>query len=202
MTVASVPSIFPEPERRGERSATARDPRFDGADRDVQCRCDLGVVEVGDITEDHRDSQVVGQSIECVVEDESIGKRIGVAIGGRVDEFGPVVLVDGVERGAALSFAEFIERRVGGDAVGPGAERRTAVEARQAPNDLDQGLLAGVIGVAGTPGDTTADRVDTVVVATQQLVERESGAGVRGGDQGSIVEVARNAWSVPNVPGA
>jgi hypothetical protein len=38
--------------------------------------------------------------------------------------------------------------------------------------------------------------VDPVVVPTQQLIEREPIAALRGGDQGGVIEVARNAASV------
>jgi hypothetical protein len=40
--------------------------------------------------------------------------------------------------------------------------------------------------------------VDPVVVATQQLIERETIAALCGGDQGGVVELARNAASVTN----
>jgi hypothetical protein len=40
--------------------------------------------------------------------------------------------------------------------------------------------------------------VDPVVVATQQLIERETIAALCGGDQGGVVELARNATSVTN----
>ena len=40
--------------------------------------------------------------------------------------------------------------------------------------------------------------MDAVVVATQQLVERELIAALRGGDQGGVIEAAWNELSVPN----
>jgi CTP synthase (UTP-ammonia lyase) len=44
--------------------------------------------------------------------------------------------------------------------------------------------------------------MDPVVVATQQLIERETIAALCGGDQGGVIELARNASSVTNVPEA
>jgi hypothetical protein len=40
--------------------------------------------------------------------------------------------------------------------------------------------------------------VDPVVVAAQQLIERETIAALCGGDQGGVIELARNAASVTN----
>ena len=49
---------------------------------------------------------------------------------------------------------------VGGDPVDPGRERRPAVEAGQAADDRDQGLLGGVERVGVVAGQPAADAVD------------------------------------------
>lgn len=103
-----------------------------------------------------------------------------------------------MEHRTTLPFTQFVERCVGGDPICPGTERRPSVEAGQTAYDLYQCLLAGVIGVPGTACDSATHRMDAVVVATQQLVERELIAALRGGDQGGVIEAAWNESSVPN----
>ena len=182
----------------GQRGPATGDPRLHRADRDVEHLGDLGVVEVGDIAEHDRDPQVIRQLVECVVEQEPIGESFGVQVGHRINGLGPVSLVDRVQARPALAFAEFVERRIGRDAVGPGAERGATVEARKVANDLDQRLLTSIVGIACPAGDPAAHGVDPVVVTAQQLIERETITALCGGDQGGVIELARNAASVTN----
>ncbi len=131
---------------------------------------------------------VVGESAECGIEHEPVTESIDVFRTGVVGPFRSIVLVDRMQCWASIALAELVERCVRGDPVGPGAERRSAVETRQVANDLDQRLLAGVVGVAGAPGDATTHGMDAVVVATQELIERETVTALCGGDQGSVIE--------------
>ena len=195
-----VPSVFADEQLRSECGATSRDSGLHGPDRDVEGFGDLGIVEVCDVAQDHGNPEVLGELIECGVEDESVGKRFGVPVGSRIDRFGSIILTDHVERRTTLPLSQLVERCVRGDAVGPGAERRPPVETGKAAHDLDQCFLAGVVGVARAPGNSSTHGVDAVVVATQQLVERELIAALSGGDQSSVVEVAGNERSVPNGP--
>ena len=103
-----------------------------------------------------------------------------------------------VECRASVAFSEFVERGIGGDAIRPGPERRSAVEAWKVADDLDERLLAGIVGVTAAPGDATADRVDPVVVLAEQLVERVSVTALCGGDQCTVVEMCGDARSVTN----
>jgi hypothetical protein len=66
-----------------------------------------------------------------------------------------------------IAFSEFVERSVRGDAVGPGTERRTTVEAWKVADDLDERLLARVVGVAAAAGDATTDGMDPVVMVSE-----------------------------------
>jgi hypothetical protein len=76
--------------------------------------------------------------------------------------------------GAPPAASQLVEARVRRDPVRPRAERGATVEAGQAPDDGDQGLLGRVQRVGVVPGDATAEGVYPVVVPSQQRVERAS----------------------------
>jgi hypothetical protein len=57
------------------------------------------------------------------------------------------------------------------------------VESRETTHDRDQRVLGGVGGVGVVPRDSAAQRVDPVVVASQQLVEGGRVAALRSDDE-------------------
>jgi hypothetical protein len=62
------------------------------------------------------------------------------------------------------------------------------VERGEATHDPDERFLRGVVGVARGPRDPPADRVDTVDVPAEQLVECRAVARLGGRDEFTIVE--------------
>ena len=88
-----------------------------------------------------------------------------------------------MQPGQTFALAKLVKRSVGGNAIGPGAERCSLIKARQAPSDLDECFLASVVGILGPAGDPATDCVDAVVVAAQELVHRASIATLGCGDQ-------------------
>ena len=179
---------------------SAGDPRFHRTDGDVEDGRDLRVVEVADVAHHDGGAEVVVDVVERLVEGESVGDGVDAARAQLVDGFGwpaVVVLVDDVERRSSLALAEFVERGVGRDPVGPGAECGPPVEGRQRADDLDEGFLAGVVGVPRGAGDTSGDGVDPVVVPSEQLVEREPIAPLRSLDQLEIVGLDSDVPTVP-----
>lgn len=129
-----------------------------------------------------------------MVENQAIAEIIDVVSGSIVSAFDCVV----VEPRPPVAFSKFVERGVRGDAIRPGTERRAAIEAWKVADDLDERLLAGVVGVTGASGDATTDSVDPVVVRPQQLVERVPITALCGGDQCTVVEMCGDARSVTN----
>jgi hypothetical protein len=138
----------------------------------------------------------------------------GQPVGDRVVERGTVAarrdLVLG-EAGVGTPAAppELVDAGVVGDAVGPGRELRAPVEPGEAADDGQERFLRGVRGVGVLAGDAAADRVDVVVVAPQQRVERGTVTGLRRGDQRGVVDQGRDGanlvrWSgrprAPPVP--
>ena len=176
-----------EAHRVGQLRPGPRDPRLDRAERDVEDVGDLLVVEVDHVAQHHDHPEVVAQPVECGVDRELIVDAVALCARGVVDDLVFAVVGD-VERRSTFPLAQLVERGVRGDAVRPGAERGPAVEPRQVADDLDERLLAGVVGIARRAGDPSAHRVDPVVVAAEQLVERAAVAGLRGGDQLGVVE--------------
>ena len=168
--------------------APAGDAGLHRADRYPEGLGDLGVVEVGDVTQHDRGAELLRELVERGVDGHAVGDRRHLAIGERVDGLGrDTVVADDVQAGAALAPAQLVERGVRGDPVRPRRELGATVEARQAPDDADHRLLGRVVGVAGRPGDAPAHGVDAVVVAAQQLVEGAPVAGLRGGDEVAVL---------------
>jgi len=58
--------------------------------------------------------------------------------------------------------------------------------------------LRRVVGVAGRPGDATGDRVDAVVVPSEELIEREAVTSSRSFDQLVVIGLDGDAASVTN----
>ena len=185
-----------EAESLGEGGATPRDAGFHRSDGDFECLGDLGVVEVGHVTEHDRSPEIVGEVGEGLVEQQPIADVVDIVGCALVGELDRVVIV--VEPRSSIAFSEFVEGGVGGDSIGPGTERRSAVEARKVTHDLDERFLARVVGVTTPSGDAPADGVDPVVVETQQLIERVAVTALSGGDQRTVVEVCGDARSVTN----
>jgi hypothetical protein len=174
-------------ERAGERGPPAGDAGANGARRDLEHGGDLGVVEAELVAEHDRRPELLGEAGEGVVQDRAVDHRVvearsparcGVGLG-RV----------GVEAGdrSAAPAPQLVEARVGGDPVAPGGEGAAAVEAREPPDDGDQRLLGGVVGIGVVPGEAAADGVDAVLVAAQERVEGAPIAGLGGLDERRIV---------------
>jgi hypothetical protein len=123
----------------GEHSAATGDAALDRADRDVEHRCDLGIVEVGDITQHHRHAEVLRQGQQRSIEQVAVTELLDAITGRGVGSFVAVayvgallpVLVAARQQRPAPAPAQLVEAGVGGDAVCPGTERGTTVEAGQ-----------------------------------------------------------------------
>ena len=85
--------------------------------------------------------------------------------------------------------AQLVEAGVGGDAVGPRAERGPAVEAAQAANHGDHRFLGGVGHVGIVAGDAPAHGMAAVVVTSKRLVEGSPIATLGCDHQFAVVEV-------------
>jgi hypothetical protein len=91
--------------------------------------------------------------------------------------------------------ADLVEGGVDGDAIGPGGETGTPVEAVKAADDSDERVLQGVGGVGVAARHPTADGVEPVVVAAQERVKRSPVAGSGPSDETGVV-VGENAGSL------
>jgi hypothetical protein len=87
--------------------------------------------------------------------------RIGCIVGGRVDRAGPRLLL-----------AALVDRAVGGDAVQPGGETVTRVEARHRGVDLDEHLLGEVVGSIALSGDSVEVVDQRALMTPHELLER------------------------------
>lgn len=113
-----------------------------------------------------------------------------------VGAFDEVVSV--VESRSSVAFSKFVERGVRGDAIRPGTERRSTIEAWKVADDLDERFLAGIVGITAASSDTTTDGVNPVVVRPQQLVERVAITALCGGNQCAVVEMCGDARRLTN----
>ena len=185
-SVLDVPAVGP-----GSRVRSASWPR-PRAMRDltvptgiVEHLGDLGVVEVGDVAQHDRGAELLGQVVERVVDGHPVDD--GVDAGAR--RAGRRPRATGRRRRRRAAPAAGARRRSSSSAAlvamryDPRRERRAAVEPGEAADDADHRLLGGVVGVAAGAGDAPAHRVDAVVVAAQQAVERVAVAGLGGGHQ-------------------
>lgn len=175
---------------------SARDTRLDSPDRNIEDLGDLSVVEVGNITQHDGRPEIFGECVESIVEDQPIAHVLQAFFGHWIDYLGDKVAVfsvsDRVECWSAFAFAELVERSVCRDAICPRAERGTTVETRKVPRDLDQRLLAGVVGVSGTSSDPPTDCMDPVVVKAQKLVERVSITALGGSNECLVIWWSRD----------
>ena len=98
----------------------------------------------------------------------------------------------GIDMGGrpTVALAQLVEGGIGGDPVGPRRERGPAVEARQPAHDRDHRLLGRIVGIPTRAGNSPADRVYSVVVATEQGVEGGAVAGLRSGDERPVIGVS------------
>lgn len=149
------------------------------------------------VAQHHCSAEVVGEIGERLVEDQPVADIVDLVSGAVVGAFDRAA-VTVVEPRSSVAFSELVERGVRGDAVGPGAERRPAVEAWKVAHDLDERFLACVVTVTAASGDAATHGVDPVVVAPEQLIERVAVAALCGGDQCTVVEVCGDARSVTN----
>ena len=106
------------PEMVGEQRAAPGDPRLHGADRHTEHRRDLAVVEVGDVAEHDRGTEVIGQPGDRGVEGQPVRDRVDAPLGQVVDGLRyRAVVVDDVQHRPPVALAELVERRVAGDSV-------------------------------------------------------------------------------------
>ncbi len=180
------------PGNRGRHlRATACDPALHSADRHVEDFGNLGVVEVGNIAQDHGYPKVLWQVSERGIEFETVGHMVDAQIAVGVDRLRPVVAaltISTCELWAAAAATQFVEAGIGRDAVHPGSEGGTPVETSESAHDGDHRFLSSVGSIGIVTGDTATDRVHTVVVATQQLIESSAITSLRCGHQRLVVE--------------
>ncbi len=157
----------------GQGGPPSGDPAANGTGREVEHSGDLGVVEIGDVTKHDRKTVLVAERAQSGVERQMIADGVDSSAAGRIGVL-DVMVVDLVGRGehtAALAAAQLVEAGVGGDAVGPRAERRTPVETGEVAHNGDHRILGCVGGVGFVPGDASTHSVHAVVVTAEQLVE-------------------------------
>jgi hypothetical protein len=176
----------------GELTATAGDAALDGAEGEVEHLGDLGVVQVGDVSKDDRDPEVLGELGQGVVDGLALTDGVDPAFGVRVEWFGRTGIGVGhdMKGRASAATATFVERGIGGDAIDPRCHGGTTVEAGESPHNGDHGLLGGVVGITGGAEDAAAHGVDEVVVAPQQRVERLPIAALGSGHERAVVGVS------------
>ena len=131
----------------------ARDPRPHRAGRDVEHVGDLGVVEVAQVAQHHRDPELLGERARA-----RRRRRAGFRHGPRstVPRRPARGRLQGRRARAAPGAPQLVERRVGGHPVAPGGERGPAVEPADAARDRDHRLLGGVERVLRMADDASA----------------------------------------------
>ena len=165
----------------GQHRAAAGNAALHCANRNVEHMCDLGVVEVADISQHYRHPEILGEGRERLIECQSITEPIYtytcigihdviVAAVGALGEAG--------ERPPS-SPSQFVEAGVGGDAIGPGGEAAATVELTESAHDGYQRLLRGIGAVGIVSCDAPTDRENAVVVSAQQLVKARTVAALR-----------------------
>lgn len=138
--------LVPWIQQGGQLGAAAGDARPDGAGRDPQAVGDLRVVQITQDAQHHRDAKLLGQAGQRIVDCQAVGERFdgGAGPGADVSRVGGVEILGKARGGAPLPSPQLVEACVGGDAVGPGGEGGSAVEAPDAACDRDQSVLGGV----------------------------------------------------------
>ena len=131
---------------------------------------DLGVVERAEVAEHDGSPEPMGVAGSAA----STSIRAAATSPGSLAPLGTCRNASGSGRGRRPR-RRSSSRHVGGDPVGPGAERGALIEAGQTADDGDERLLGGVGGVGVVAGQPTSERVDRVMVAAQQVVERDEG---------------------------
>jgi hypothetical protein len=144
----------------------------------------LGVIEIGNVAKHHGSPEIVGQRRERGVEFKAFGNVVGsAAIGRSVEPF--EVGQPGYR--TALASAEFIETRIHGDSVRPGAKARSSVEAGESAHDREQGFLGCVGGIGVVPCHAPTDGEDSIVVGSKQAIERAAIARLGVRDKNRVV---------------
>lgn len=154
--------------------------RADGPDGDAQHLRNFGIVEVGHVTQHEGDPEVMGNLRQC----RGNGARLvevvgqvggGVRIGIRCLGSGENGRISGT--GGTTDPTDFVDCGVGGDAVDPGRQTRTSVEAGETPNDREESVLYRIIGALAGQHHAVAHGMDRVVVQSQQSINRVAFAG-------------------------
>lgn len=174
-----------------QASAPASNARAHGARCEFEHGRDLGIVEADLVPEHDRRPEVFGQLGQGGVEHDPIGDLVGKAgrIVGSLLVDPPIVLVDKGRGGASAAPSEFIETCIGRDPVRPGAEFRPAFEPVDPLGDRNERFLGGVERIGVVAGEATADRIDAVIVAPQQRIQRAGVAALGGRNQRVVVEL-------------
>ena len=191
----------PVPEGRRELGPAPGDPGLHGAERQVEHVGDLGVVEVGQVTQDHRHPEVLGQCRQRSIDHQSV-------------DDGAVAGCDAARRGASVSPSS----------VGIGRRRRRRSSSRQAlvvtrynqvvklerPSKRGRPRTTAIsaswvasAASAGLTGDPTGDGADPVVVPAEQGVERRPIARLGRRDQFGVGSdrPGRVSAAAPDHPG-
>lgn len=165
------------------------DARLHRSDGDAEHVGDLGVPEAGDVAQHDRGAKLLGQRGECLLDSHPVDDGVDVAVRDRIVglELLARLVADDLQVRPAFAAAELVEGGVGGDPVGPRAERRSAVEAIERANDADHRVLGGVVGIAGGADDARAHGVDAVEMPAEQFVEGATVAALGGGDERLVV---------------
>jgi hypothetical protein len=98
---------------------------------------------------------------------------------------------------AAAPSAQLVETGVGRHAVGPGRELGPAVEPGQPLDDGDEGFLGRVESIGVVAGQPPTDGVDPILVLAQQPIEGALVTRLSRFDQRGIVELDRDARTLP-----
>jgi hypothetical protein len=147
------------PDPVGEQGSTPSDAGTNRADGDIEDGGDALVIEVGHVTQDDCHPELVGKSGESPLDDLAVLEGAHRVVGVTIDRIGPTVGFGEARLGSSPSSPQFVECCVGGDAIGPGGESRTSVEAGKSANDCDERVLSSVIGVGSPPENAGAHRV-------------------------------------------
>ncbi len=167
----------------GEECTSTGDAGADGARWDVEGLGDLGVVQVAEVSQHDRSAEVVRQGRQRCIHSELIGDSLGSG-GGRHRGRRPVV-VGQARIGPAPAPAQLVEAGIRGHAVHPCCKGCAAIEPGEPSHYRDQRLLRGVLRICLLPADPSAESVHTVMVPSQQSVQRSPITLLGSADEGA-----------------
>jgi hypothetical protein len=182
-----------------QAAAAPRDAGSDRPRRDVEGDGYLGIVEAGHVPEDDRGPELLGKIRQRGIDVELAADRL-VGVGPRRsahDVIGAVLVLWETRCRASAPASQLVETGVGRDPVGPGRELGPAVEPRKALHDGDERFLGRVESVGVVAGQPPTDGVDPILVLAQQPIEGALVTRLSRFDQRGIVELDRDARTLP-----